>query len=275
MSARTTSGVRLHIVTGKGGTGKTTVAAALAMALASGPAPGAAQSRSRAARASARPSTCRRWPPRRSGSRELGGRRRGLAACRSTPRPPSSSTSSSSTSSAGPAGCSSGSARSTSRRRSPPACATCCSSARSTRRTGAARAGHHSRHDGHPGLRRDRARRPADRPRRPLPLGQRGGRRPRARWDRSASQADSITRAARRPPQTAVHVVTLLEEMPVQETVERWPSSRAARLRLGDVVVNQVRDPLLGDELALDRRKGTDQPSPRCAAGLEEAGADR
>ena len=36
MSARTTSGVRLHIVTGKGGTGKTTVAAAMAMALASG-----------------------------------------------------------------------------------------------------------------------------------------------------------------------------------------------------------------------------------------------
>ena len=36
MAARTSSGVRLHIVTGKGGTGKTTVAAAMAMALASG-----------------------------------------------------------------------------------------------------------------------------------------------------------------------------------------------------------------------------------------------
>ena len=38
VSARDTDweGVRLHVVTGKGGTGKTTVAAALALALASG-----------------------------------------------------------------------------------------------------------------------------------------------------------------------------------------------------------------------------------------------
>ena len=38
MSARDTDwdGVRLHVVTGKGGTGKTTVAAALALALAAG-----------------------------------------------------------------------------------------------------------------------------------------------------------------------------------------------------------------------------------------------
>lgn len=42
MTARDThwDGVRLHVVTGKGGTGKTTVAAALALALATGPAPG-------------------------------------------------------------------------------------------------------------------------------------------------------------------------------------------------------------------------------------------
>ena len=36
MPARSPSRVRLHIVTGKGGTGKTTVAAAMAMALAAG-----------------------------------------------------------------------------------------------------------------------------------------------------------------------------------------------------------------------------------------------
>ena len=36
MAARPSTGVRLHIVTGKGGTGKTTVAAAMAMALAAG-----------------------------------------------------------------------------------------------------------------------------------------------------------------------------------------------------------------------------------------------
>ena len=58
------------------------------------------------------------------------------------------------------------------------------------------------------------------------------------------SQADSIT-AMLRSPQTVVHVVTLLEEMPVQETVDAL--GRAARRRL----------PLGGD-----RR----QPGPRPAA---------
>jgi len=42
-------------------------------------------------------------------------------------------------------------------------------------------------------------------------------------------------------PETAVHLVTLLEEMPVQETADGIAELRAARLPVGGVVVNQVR----------------------------------
>ena len=59
------------------------------------------------------------------------------------------------------------------------------------------------------------------------------------------SQADSIT-AMLQSPQTVVHVVTLLEEMPVQETVDAIGDLRAAGLR---------------------HRRGRRQPGPRAAAG--------
>lgn len=61
------------------------------------------------------------------------------------------------------------------------------------------------------------------------------------------SQADSITRMVRHPT-TAVHLVTLLEEMPVQETVDAIADLRAGELNVGAIIVNQVRDPLLTDE---------------------------
>ena len=61
------------------------------------------------------------------------------------------------------------------------------------------------------------------------------------------SQADSITRMLRSRI-TAVHLVTLLEEMPVQETVDAVEQLRAASLPVGAVVVNQVRDPVLSDD---------------------------
>jgi anion-transporting ArsA/GET3 family ATPase len=44
---------------------------------------------------------------------------------------------------------------------------------------------------------------------------------------------------------TAVHLVTLLEEMPVQETADGVRELRAAALPVGGIVVNQVRVPLL------------------------------
>ncbi|MCA0436433.1 MAG: AAA family ATPase [Austwickia sp.] len=58
------------------------------------------------------------------------------------------------------------------------------------------------------------------------------------------AQADSIT-ALLRSGSSAVHVVTLLEEMPVQETVDAVAELRAAQLPVGAIIVNQARDPLL------------------------------
>jgi anion-transporting ArsA/GET3 family ATPase len=58
------------------------------------------------------------------------------------------------------------------------------------------------------------------------------------------SQADSIT-AMLKSPQTVVHVVTLLEEMPVQETVDVIADLRAIGMPIGGVVVNQVREEIL------------------------------
>lgn len=52
------------------------------------------------------------------------------------------------------------------------------------------------------------------------------------------NQADAIT-ALLQSAQTAVHLVTLLEEMPVQETVEAAAELRALSLPLGAVVINQ------------------------------------
>jgi len=48
-----------------------------------------------------------------------------------------------------------------------------------------------------------------------------------------------------RSPQTAVHIVTLLEEMPVQETADAVAELTAAALPVGGIVVNAVRAPLL------------------------------
>lgn len=46
-------------------------------------------------------------------------------------------------------------------------------------------------------------------------------------------------------PRTAVHLVTLLEEMPVQETTDGVAELRAAGLPVGGVVVNMTRPPVL------------------------------
>lgn len=61
------------------------------------------------------------------------------------------------------------------------------------------------------------------------------------------SQADSITRMLR-ARSTVVHVVTLLEEMPVQETIDAIHDLSVQRLGLGAVMVNQERDALLTEE---------------------------
>jgi anion-transporting ArsA/GET3 family ATPase len=79
------------------------------------------------------------------------------------------------------------------------------------------------------------------------------------------TQADSITRMLRSHT-TAVHVVTLLEEMPVQETVDALADLKAASLPLGAVVVNQLRDPLLPDDALAAVRGGR---TARLAAGVK------
>ncbi|WP_430781262.1 ArsA family ATPase [Actinoplanes sp. G11-F43] len=50
-----------------------------------------------------------------------------------------------------------------------------------------------------------------------------------------------------RSPMTAVHVVTLLEEMPVQETLDAIAELSALNIPVGRVVVNGARPPLLAD----------------------------
>ncbi|MEV0276683.1 ArsA-related P-loop ATPase [Streptomyces sp. NPDC050610] len=64
------------------------------------------------------------------------------------------------------------------------------------------------------------------------------------------NQAQAVMRVLK-SAETAVHLVTLLEEMPVQETVDGVAELRAAKLPVGGVVINMVRPALL-DETAVD-----------------------
>jgi anion-transporting ArsA/GET3 family ATPase len=59
-------------------------------------------------------------------------------------------------------------------------------------------------------------------------------------------QAESIM-SLLRSPRTAVHFVTVLEEMPVQETLDGIKEISASGLRVGAVVVNMVRRAVLSD----------------------------
>ncbi len=60
-------------------------------------------------------------------------------------------------------------------------------------------------------------------------------------------QATSVM-AVMRSPRTAVHLVTLLEEMPVQETLDGIAELTAAGLQVGAVLVNMDRPAVLGRE---------------------------
>ncbi|MGV9941222.1 ArsA family ATPase [Streptomyces sp. NPDC003401] len=67
------------------------------------------------------------------------------------------------------------------------------------------------------------------------------------------NQAQAVMRVLK-SPETAVHLVTLLEEMPVQETADGIAELRAAKLPVGRVVVNMVRPEVLdADGLELVR----------------------
>ncbi|MEO8850413.1 MAG: ArsA-related P-loop ATPase [Allobranchiibius sp.] len=60
-------------------------------------------------------------------------------------------------------------------------------------------------------------------------------------------QADSIMTMLT-SGRSRVHLVTLAEEMPVQETIDAVAELRAAGLPLGTIIVNQERAPLLGQQ---------------------------
>ena len=79
--------------------------------------------------------------------------------------------------------------------------------------------------------------------------------------------------AVLRSPQTAVHLVTLLEEMPVQETVDGVRELRGIDLPVGGVVVNGVRAPLLDPADLAAAEKG-ELDAAELASGLDKAGLD-
>jgi anion-transporting ArsA/GET3 family ATPase len=84
------------------------------------------------------------------------------------------------------------------------------------------------------------------------------------------SQADQVMKLFR-SPRTAIHLVTVLEEMPVQETADGIEELRAAGLPVGAVVVNMVRpQDLDADELAAARAGTLD--ADRLAADLGAVG---
>ncbi|MBS2962755.1 AAA family ATPase [Actinocrinis puniceicyclus] len=78
------------------------------------------------------------------------------------------------------------------------------------------------------------------------------------------NQADAVMRVLT-SAQTAVHFVTLLEEMPVQETLDGIAELRAASLPTGGVIVNQARPVVLPE----DRLKKAAQPGGLDFAELE------
>jgi anion-transporting ArsA/GET3 family ATPase len=83
-------------------------------------------------------------------------------------------------------------------------------------------------------------------------------------------QADSIM-GLLRSPRTAVHLVTLLEEMPVQETADAVAELRGLGIPIGAVVVNQTRHPALSDEQLHQALAGS-LDAQEVATGLKEAG---
>ena len=86
------------------------------------------------------------------------------------------------------------------------------------------------------------------------------------------TQSDNVM-AVLRSPQTAVHLVTLLEEMPVQETIDGVAELTAVHLPVGGVVVNAVRDPVLPAADLHAAEQGRLDVSA-LASGLKEAGLE-
>ncbi|RNL72142.1 ArsA-related P-loop ATPase [Streptomyces sp. I6] len=82
-------------------------------------------------------------------------------------------------------------------------------------------------------------------------------------------QAQAVMRVLK-SAETAVHLVTLLEEMPVQETADGIAELRAADLPTGTVIVNMVRPHVLDEEAV--RSAGTATRRKDIAGSLSGAG---
>ena len=72
-------------------------------------------------------------------------------------------------------------------------------------------------------------------------------------------------------PKTAVHLVTLLEEMPVQETIDGVAELRSDGLPVGGVIVNMTRTPVLTDSELATAAAGT-LPADAIRRSLERCG---
>ncbi len=84
------------------------------------------------------------------------------------------------------------------------------------------------------------------------------------------TQSDGVM-AVLRSPATAVHLVTILEDMPVQETADAIAELRKAELPIGSVIVNLATEPVLPAD-ALARAAGPGLTGADLAAGLAAAG---
>jgi anion-transporting ArsA/GET3 family ATPase len=73
-------------------------------------------------------------------------------------------------------------------------------------------------------------------------------------------------------PRTAVHIVTLLEEMPVQETMDAVAELKRLQFRLGAVIVNRARPHLIAPGQV---GPGGEVDTTELAAGLKKAGIGR
>jgi anion-transporting ArsA/GET3 family ATPase len=93
-----------------------------------------------------------------------------------------------------------------------------------------------------------------------------------ARMGPVRQQADSVM-ALLRSSKTVVHLVTVLEEMPVQETIDGATQLRDTHLPVGAVLVNMVREPLLPDD-ALEAAAAGKVDKQALRRGLKAASLD-
>jgi anion-transporting ArsA/GET3 family ATPase len=93
-----------------------------------------------------------------------------------------------------------------------------------------------------------------------------------ARMGPVRNQADSVMNLLR-SKKTAVHLVTVLEEMPVQETADGVEELRASELRPGAVIVNMTRSPLIPAGALAGAAAGSID-TDGLETGLKRAGVD-